>query len=139
MSDMANHDPVAAHEAYRTAEHLVRAELAMLVEAAQRLAGENAGIVLDRIALEAQSDQLDACQKDLGIRRLLAEAGPYVVADARALAADVAQLHEDLESHVAAWATLNARASAVAAGTEQIRLRALELAGGVSRPIAPPA
>jgi hypothetical protein len=125
---------LAAYGPRPTVAQVQRAELAVLAGAAQRLARANAAISLDRIALEARHDQLDAQQKDLAMRRLMAEAGPYVVADARQLALDLADLHGAIEEHVAEWARLDARAAEVARATEELRLRALDL---VTPPASP--
>ena len=118
---------LAAYGPRPTIDQIRRAELALVAEAAQQLARRNAAIALDRIALEAQNDQLDAGQKDLALQRLHAQAGPYVVAEARRIAAELADLHVAIEAHVQAWARLDARAAEVAIGTEELRQRALDL------------
>jgi hypothetical protein len=123
---------LAAYGPRPTVAQVQRAELALLAEAAQRLARQHSAIELDRIALEARSDQLDAHQNDLAMRRLHAQAGPFVAADARQLAAELAELHEAIEEHVAAWARLDACAAEVVRATEEIRQRALDLVNPAS-------
>jgi len=118
---------LAAYGPRPSIDQVRRAELALVAEAAQQLAQQNQAIALDRIALEAAHDQLDAGQKDLALQWLHAQASPFDELEARRLATELSQLHTAIEAHVQAWARLDAKAVEVAAGTEQLRQRALEL------------